>query len=256
MPHRISARYIGRLAAEVRRQLGYGPGATLQVDHHEVIESVRLVQVNGLPVKVEWGLDAPVTDEGGAPALGSCEFDLSLPDHALVYVNTQEIGSREYLERSTALHELGHAIFDSPGWIVANRQGRLKIGNGAQGTTRVFRFVTTCEEHFCNRSVESGDIDWSEFRANEFMGAFLAPEGSLRDSLYGLCRKMRVPLVNGDPQAQLPGLPAGGRQADFSGRHASDLEYAVCELARERGLSPSFIRVRLKKYGLVKGLLA
>lgn len=251
LPDRISARDIGQVAAQVRRQFGYRPGAPLKVDHHELVEGVRLVQVNGLPVKVEWGLDAPVIDEGGAPALGSCEFDLSLPDHALVYVNTQEIGSREYLERSTALHELGHAIFDSPGWIVANRQGRLKIGDGAQGTTRVFRFVTTCEEHFCNRSVESGDIDWSEFRANEFMGAFLAPECSLRDSLYRLCGDMRIPLVNGNP-----GLPAGARQADFSGRHASYLEYAVCELGRERGLSPSFIRVRLKKYGLVRGLLA
>jgi hypothetical protein len=256
LPDRISARHVGQVAAEVRSQLGYGVGAPLKVDHHELIEGVRLVQVNGLAVRVEWALDAPVTDEDGAPALGSCEFDLSLPDHALVYVNAQEIGGREYLERSTALHELGHAIFDSPGWIVANRQGRLKIGHGAQGTTRVFRFVTTSEEQLCNRRVESGDIDWSEFRANEFMGAFLAPEGSLRDSLYDLCLKMRVPLVNGDRQVQLPGLPAGARQADFSGRHASDLEYAVCELARERGLSPSFIRVRLKKYGLVKGLLA
>lgn len=248
LPHPISARDVGQVAGEVRRQLGYTSGAPLKVDHHELVEGVRLVQVNGLRLRIEWALDAPVTDDNGAPALGSCEFDLSLPQHALVYVNTQEIGSREYLERSTTLHEFGHAIFDSPGWIVANRKGQLKISNGPP---RVFRFVTTCEEHFCNRSGESADIDWSEFRANEFMGAFLAPECSLRDSLYRLCRNMGVPLVNGDP-----GLPAGARQADFSGRHGSDLEYAVCELARERGLSPSFIRVRLKKYGLVRGLLA
>ena len=255
LPDRISASEVARVAAELRRQLGYRPDGPLKVDHREIIERVRVIRVNGRPIKVEWGLDAPVSDDSGSPALGSCEFDTSLPDCALVYVNTKEIGFRGYLERSTTIHELGHAIFDSPGWIVAHRQGRLNLDSGGHGTTRVFRFVTTGEEHFCASRTGTGPIDWSEFRANEFMGVFLAPEDSVRNGLYRLCRRMKVPLVDKDSQQQrLPGFAGGCPQADFSGRHASSLEPAIHELARERGLSPSFIRVRLKKYGLVRGL--
>jgi len=45
-------------------------------------------------------------------------------------------------------------------------------------------------------------------------------------------------------------------KADFTGSNAQKLEPAIYELAEEFGLSPSFIQVRLRKYGLVRGLPA
>ena len=42
-------------------------------------------------------------------------------------------------------------------------------------------------------------------------------------------------------------------KADFTGRHACKLETAVFELAEDFGLSPAFIAVRLRKYGLIRG---
>ena len=255
-PHYVGARDVAEVARSLRQQLGYGNGR-LKVDHHEVVERVRKLDVNGVAVKVEWGLDAPVTDDGGAPALGSCEFDLEMPEHALVYVNIEEIGGREYLKRSTALHELGHGIFDAPAWIVAHAQGRLDLDACAHGGTRVFRIVTPGEEHLRNSRTAGGPMDWREFRANEFMGSFLAPEDLLRRALFRLCKRLWVPLVE-EEQAQqgLPGLGGGPVKADFTGANTLKLEPAIYDLAEEFGLSPSFIQVRLRKYGLVRGLPA
>lgn len=254
-PHYVGARDVADVARSLRHQLGYGNGRT-KVDHREVVERVRRLDVNGVRVDVEWGLDAPVTDEQGKPALGSCEYDLGMPEHALVYVNMQEIGGRDYLERSTGLHELGHGIFDAPAWIVANKQGRLDLGGAPGRGTRVFRIVTPGEEHLRNSRTADGPMEWQEFRANEFMGAFLAPEDLLRRALFRLCKRMWVPLVEErEPQQGLPGLDlASPVKADFAGSGALKFEPAVYELAEEFGLSPSFIQVRVKKYGLIRGL--
>ena len=46
------------------------------------------------------------------------------------------------------------------------------------------------------------------------------------------------------------------RKADFTGRHADKLETTVYELAEDFGLSPGFIAVRLRKYGLVRARMA
>lgn len=253
-PHYVGARHVAEVARSLRQQLRYGNGRP-KVDHQEVMERVRRLEVNGVRVDVEWGLDAPLTDDNGAPALGSCEYDLGMPEHALVYVNMQEIGGRDYLERSTGLHELGHGIFDAPAWIVANRQGRLDLDGEPSRGTRVFRIVTLGEEHLRNSRTPDGPMDWQEFRANEFMGAFLAPEEVLRRALFRLCKRLWVPLVeDSEPQQGLPGLALGPVKADFTGANALKFEPAIYELAEEFGLSPSFIQVRLKKYGLIRGL--
>lgn len=253
-PHYVGARGVSEVAGSLRRQLRLGP-ARLRLDPHEIVACVRRLAVNGVRVDIEWGLDAPVTDDEGAPALGSCEYDTGMPEHALVYVNREEIGGRDYLERSTTLHELGHAIFDAPAWIVANRQGRLDLGTRPSAGARVLRMVTPGEEHLRNSRTPDGPMDWQEFRANEFMGAFLAPEDVLRRALHRLCKRMWVPLVEDeDPQQGLPGLAAAPVKADFSGPNALKLEPALYELAEAFGLSPSFIQVRLRKYGLVRGL--
>ncbi len=245
-PHYVSRADIARVAASLRRQLGYADHH-LKVDCRDLIARVPRLSVNGIDVAVDWDLESPVADETGAPALGSCEYDLAVPGHALLYVNMGEIAERNYLARSTVLHELGHAVFDAPAWVLANRQGRLDLGDDSRGDRR-FRLVTPGPEHLGNSRTTAGPMDWAEFRANAFMGAFLAPPVLLRRALHRLCLQFRVPVA-----AERSRTGTVHRKADFTGRHADKLETTVYELAEDFGLSPGFIAVRLRKYGLVRG---
>ena len=131
-----------------------------------VVESVRECRRPVAPGEREV---PTVEDETGAAALGSCEYDLAVPGHALIYINMDEIEDRSYLGRSTVLHELGHAIFDAPAWVLANRQGRLDLGDDSRGG-RAFRLVTPGPEHLGNSRTADGPMDWAEFRANEVHG--------------------------------------------------------------------------------------
>ena len=245
-PHYVSRSDVARVASAVRSQLGYRDHHA-RIDYREIAERISRLGVNGIDVAVDWDLEGTVEDETGAPALGSCEYDLAVPGHALIYVNRQEIGERSYLGRSTVLHELGHAVFDAPAWVLANRQGRLDLGDDSRGS-RAFRLVTPGPEHLGNSRTADGSMDWAEFRANEFMGAFLAPLTAIRRTLRRLCQRFEVPLVEERSRTGRARI-----KADFTGRHACKLETAVFELAEDFGLSPAFIAVRLRKYGLVRG---
>ena len=245
-PHYVSRADVARVAAALRRQLGYRDHHA-RIDYREIAGRISRLEVNGIDVAVDWDLEGTVEDETGAPALGSCEYDLAVPGHALIYVNRQEIGERSYLGRSTVLHELGHAVFDAPAWVLANRQGRLDLGDKSRGS-RAFRLVTPGPEHLGNSRTADGPMDWAEFRANEFMGAFLAPPTALRRTLRRLCQRFEVPLVEETSRSGRARI-----KADFTGRHVCKLETAVFELAEDFGLSPAFIAVRLRKYGLVRG---
>ncbi len=245
-PHYVSRAGVARVASSLRHQLGYRDHHA-KIDSREIAGRISRLAVNGIDVAVDWDLEGTVEDETGAAALGSCEYDLAVPGHALIYINMDEIEDRSYLGRSTVLHELGHAIFDAPAWVLANRQGRLDLGDDSRGG-RAFRLVTPGPEHLGNSRTADGPMDWAEFRANEFMGAFLAPPTVLRRALHRLCRRFEVPLIE---EASRTGRAQ--TKADFTGRHACKLETAVFELAEDFGLSPAFIVVRLRKYGLIRG---
>ena len=237
---------MAQVASSLRHQLGYRDHHA-KIDSREIAGRISRLAVNGIDVAVDWDLEGTVEDETGAAALGSCEYDLAVPGHALIYINMDEFGERSYLGRSTVLHELGHAIFDAPAWVLANRQGRLDLGDDSRGS-RAFHLVTPGPEHLGNRRTADGPMDWAEFRANEFMGAFLAPPTALRRALHRLCRRFEVPLVEEVSRKGMAQI-----KADFTGRHACKLETAVFELAEDFGLSPAFIAVRLRKYGLIRG---
>ena len=242
---RLPAIWYG-LASALRTQLGYRDHHA-RIDTREIASRISRLAVNGIDVAVDWDLEGTVQDETGAAALGSCEYDLAVPGHALIYINMQEIEDRSYLGRSTVLHELRHAVFDAPAWVLANRQGRLNLGDDSRGS-RALRLVTPGPEYLGNSRTADGPMDWAEFRANEFMGAFLAPSTALRRALHRLCRRFEVPLVEEVSRKGMAQL-----KADFTGRHAGKLETAVFDLAEAFGLSPSFVFVRLRKYGLVRG---
>ena len=245
-PHYVSRADVAQVASALRTQLGYRDHH-VKIDTQEIASRISRLAVNGIDMTVDWDLEGTVEDETGAAALGSCEYDLAVPGHALIYINMDEVGERSYLGRSTVLHELGHAVFDAPAWVLANRQGRLNLGDDSRGS-RALRLVMPGPEHLGNSRTADGPMDWAEFRANEFMGAFLAPSTALRRALHRLCRRFEVPLVEEVSRKGMAQL-----KADFTGRHACKLETAVFELAEDFGLSPAFVFVRLRKYGLIRG---
>jgi hypothetical protein len=138
------------------------------------------------------------------------------------------IGSEETLLRSTLFHEIGHVIFDGPRWTKS----------------------ATCEKASFYCKPETGPftsrMDWSEWRANEFMGGFLAPRSLLHRAMIKRAAADALPLRD---FGALPVLDDG---------HVSEdrLSTLVFELAEVFGLSSAFIATRLQKYRLVTSALA
>jgi hypothetical protein len=73
-----------------------------------------------------WSTDYPVTNERGEAVLGVCEYDhRGMPDTALISVNPDLTRDNDGLLLGTLAHELGHAIFDVPGWRTMSCQTGL-----------------------------------------------------------------------------------------------------------------------------------
>jgi|SRR5579884_457055 len=126
---------------------------------------------------------------------------------------------------ATAAHELGHAIFDMPAAV-------------AKGAARAFRSGAIAAR-------DAAPIDWREWRADEFMGAFLAPRRQLvrsfarEASAIGAAIRWKV----------IDEIPTPYVAANVAGWPAIDAIAGA--LAEEFGVTSAFIGVRLRKYGLV-----
>ena len=114
-PKRLRREEIWAVAEEARRQLCLGPKP--KVDVAQIARRVVCLQVNGLAFELRWHFDRSVEDEAGQPVVGSVEHDPTWPAGATISIDSAFIGERDDLGRSTAAHELGHAIFDVPAWI-------------------------------------------------------------------------------------------------------------------------------------------
>jgi hypothetical protein len=131
---------------------------------------------------------------------------------------------------STAAHELGHAVFDVPGWIIAAEKSPDE----------------DLEEAHCYRSVirrhrAAKPPSIAEWRANEFMGAFLAPPKLLRWQMTKIMRELKLPKkFGGDGELVLDAARVG----------FAEVETVVDELAKAFGLNIGFIEYRLVRYGI------
>ena len=125
--------------------------------------------MNGIEIVAHWD-PRSVRDGKGREALGVTEADPALPGVLLISLNADLIAGRD-LKRSTLAHELGHALFDGPSML-------------RQAGQPAFAMVTPDEEHLVKPTRGHGEMDWREFRANEFMGALLAPRAPLIASWF------------------------------------------------------------------------
>jgi hypothetical protein len=224
-PHRLSAQKIASIASDIRARLFGVQPRPVEVAAL-IAKTVRLV-VNGKPITLSWGLDRPIHDENGHEALGVCENDPELPDTVMISVNASLLAHQPEVIRSTAAHEFAHAIFDMP----AAMGGNIR---------RTFR--TSVAPAIAR---PGAPIDWVEWRADEFMGAFLVPADKLArvlpkhaSALDLPCRWRAAPDVRSVPFVDLD--PSEGT-----------LGLLVDDLAEAFGVTAAFMSVRLAKGGFI-----
>ena len=224
-PHRLSAQTIGRIAGDIRTRLfGVQPRP---VDVVALIAKTERLAVNGKPISLSWGLDRPIHDEDGREALGVCENDPELPDTVMISINTSLLAHQPEVIRSTAAHEFAHAIFDMP----AAMGGNIR---------RTFR--TTAAPSIAR---PGAPIDWVEWRADEFMGAFLVPADKLARVLPKHASALDLPF-------RWRAAP-DGRSVPFVDLDPSEgaLGLLVDDLAEAFGVTAAFMSVRLAKGGFI-----
>lgn len=224
-PHRLSTQKIASIASDIRSRLfGIQPRP---VDVPALIAKTARLVVNGKPITLSWGLDRPIHDENGHEALGVCENDPELPETVMISVNASLLAHQPEVIRSTAAHEFAHAIFDMP----AAMGGNIR---------RTFR--TSVAPAIAR---PGAPIDWVEWRADEFMGAFLVPADKLARVLPKHASALDLPF-------RWCAAP-DGRSVPFVDLDPSEgtLGLLVDDLAEAFGVTAAFMSVRLAKGGFI-----
>ena len=224
-PHRLSAQKIASIASDIRARLfGIQPRP---VDVAALIAKTARLVVNGKPITLSWGLDRPIHDENGHEALGVCENDPELPDTVMISVNASLLAHQPEVIRSTAAHEFAHAIFDMP----------AAMGGNIRRTFRTSVAPAVAKP--------GAPIDWVEWRADEFMGAFLVPADKLARVLPKHASALDLPF-------RWRAAP-DGRSVPFVDLDPSEgtLGLLVDDLAEAFGVTAAFMSVRLAKGGFI-----
>ncbi len=225
---------IWAFAQAIRRQVLRSSHCGI-VDVCALAERTARVSINDIAFRLVWDFEHGVHDENGRTVIGVCEYDPQEPGQVMLSINGEKTGRSPELKRSTALHELGHALFDMPAAVHAGRRCCLEFARAQ--AQRMLRVRTGSRVK---------GMDWQEWRANEFMGAFLAPPVPFHQTLVRLANEADMQLVN-SPSFGKIGLPIlRGNRLD------QDAFDAVLEfLAETFGVTQEFARVRITKYRLM-----
>jgi hypothetical protein len=224
-PHAAAAT-IRAVAAQVRRQIPREPDS-LALTLPALIDACRAVEVNGKALAVSWELGRALQDELGQTVLGLCDIDAHEPGWAYIAVNGPMTANSPDLALSTAAHELGHLLFDVPAALARGEQRYHAVASSPRALERAGR--------------------GAEARANEFMGALLAPPVPLHTRLLAYARSEGLRLTRGPHQGRpaSPIVSAGNPPDAVAG--------VMAALAGDFGVSDRFIAVRVSRYGLMEG---
>lgn len=256
-PHYVSKLDAERVARKIRDQLTGGDDRVLALDLDR-LRRVQALSANDIDFEIEWSFDGLVTDDDGHPVLGVCEVDQdALPDTALICVNPEAIHYRDELMLSTAWHELGHAIFEAPSWIMASRKASEESAENTANalSSRVYRTTTYDEDHFANNFPKGSDEFFQEGRANCFMGSALTPRHELTQRFIHHCNEVGLQpgslrrsssefIIRSDDASAILG------NLNFLDPVAMRYQLVIVALSEEFRVSPRFIEVRLQIYGL------
>ena len=186
--------------------------------------------INGQAIEIAWDLQNRIHDAAGQEVYGVCEMEPELAGTANVCINGPLLKSRPDVMLSTAAHELGHVVFD-----IAETLGSRAAGY------RHYRSKDAAENAFRDAAA----VSFSEWRANEFMGALLAPAIAVHRRLLHHAMNERLAILR-TKSAGHPVWPV------VSGHNDPDALAGLTEvLAQEFGVSPRFMSVRLSQYRLI-----
>jgi Zn-dependent peptidase ImmA (M78 family) len=226
-PERMSAAAIAALARALRERVAGSRVRQPSLD--AIIARTAALSVNGRRMRMAWDIEHDVSDDNGQPVLGACLHDPVEPDTVMIYVNGERLAERPEVLRSTAVHELAHAVFDMPS----------ALGGPAR---RAFRTIASQEATVPARQ---GPIDWAEWRADAFMGSFLVPPHLLVKAVARIAGA--IPLRLSWRQDRL-----GGAAPFIDGDPRSEgVGWLIDELAEEFGVSLPFITMRLRRGGII-----
>lgn len=264
-PHFLKNADIEQTANAVRAQLVAEDADRLTL---ATLREISSLNVNGLRFDLWVSLDHPVTDhETGEPVCGLCEFDPGTGEEAVsLLVSPVGEDMTEELVLSTFGHELGHAVFDAPGWIADSKVSPGLFDAVDQSPRQAYRTTTQDADHLTSAgtTLAAGDEllakiredgrekerRIAEFRANEFMGSLLVPRRRLLDAVLEMAPKYDVTLIErpdllGEESPTAVTLKADGFFGDFA------LENLQRALGKRFGVHGRFIRVRMARYGML-----
>lgn len=230
------------------------------------LSAISGLKINGVVFDLFVGTGNVVHDERGNPVLGICEYDPGVPDTAMVSVSPVGVNASEELVLSTLGHELGHAIFDAPGWIVDASKGPGLFDEPSDAARRAYRTTTRDVEHLAKvtpvtEAAASPSLAipghttkeeyFAELRANEFMGSLLVPRQRLNLAIEELAPKHGV-TIHRSPSLD-PDLPGSSLHLTADGDIGFfDIECLQKAVAKRFGVNRRFIQVRMERYGLLK----
>lgn len=226
--HALSVAAVRAIAAQVRQQVLPERGA-LAVAVPELVAAAAQLSVNGRQFSVQWDLTRALRDQHGQSVLGICDVDPDEPGWAYVSIDHPTTAHRPDLALSTAAHELGHLVFDVPAVL--------------GGSLRRYRAVAR------SAAALDGAGRGAEARANEFMGALLAPPVPLHTRLLALARGEGLRL------ARAPHVGRAASPVIAAGNPSDVVAGVVAALALEFGVTDRFIAVRMARYGLIQEIV-
>lgn len=248
LPQYIRHIEVERIAALARQQL---VADSIDAVPFDALRQISGLKINGIDFKIEVSTDYPVHDEHGNQVFGICEFDPGSPDTAMVSISPVGENLSELLALSTFAHEMGHAVFDAPGWIVQGSKGPGLFDDFEPAAQRAYRTTTPDGDHLSKSLAAKPTTEehFAELRANEFMGSLLVPRQRMNAAVEELAPKYGITIhrhLSTDPDH--PGtalrLTADGDIGFF------DMECFEKALAMRFGVNRRFIQVRLNRYGL------
>ncbi len=253
LPQYIKHPEVEGIAVQARRQL---VADTTDAIGLSVLREINKLKINGVEFDLWVDTEHQVTDEEGQPVLGVCEFDPhAAPNAALLLVSPAVNSASQALVLSTFAHELGHAIFDAPAWIVAAHNGPGLFDDHAGEARRAYRTTTRDADHLAkaaavrNTELEKS-IHFAELRANEFMGSLLVPRQPLCRAIEELAPMYEV-TIHRSPSLD-PDFPGMALKLTVDGGvSAFDMESLQKALGKRFGVNRRFIQVRMERYGLL-----
>lgn len=241
---------IEAIAASARQQLVESGVAAIAFD---TLRQIERLKINGIDFALEVSTDCEVHDEDGNHVFGICEYDPGVPDTAMVCVSPVGEKLSELLALSTLAHELGHAVFDAPGWIMDGSKGPGLFDSFEHSAQRAYRTTTPDSDHLAKTPIAATaapatDVQFAELRANEFMGSLLVPRRLLSAAAEELAPEYNVRVHRG-PSLD-PEFP--GTSLHLAASDAVDMGLLERALAMRFGVNPRFVQVRLQRYGLTR----